>query len=78
MVRMPVKSYPLCSHCAQHVELETDYTDEQGHAVHEDCYVALLLTKCRIFASTGHSLLILNALAVPKNERQSLNQQRAC
>jgi len=30
----------LCAICDKPVELETSKTDEQGRAVHEECYVA--------------------------------------
>ena len=30
---------PNCSICNEQVELETANTDEDGKAVHEDCYV---------------------------------------
>ena len=31
---------PMCSVCQQPVALETAKTDEDGHAIHEDCYFA--------------------------------------
>ena len=30
---------PLCSLCNEPVELETSKTDENGNAIHEECYV---------------------------------------
>jgi hypothetical protein len=34
---------PMCSLCLQPVVLETAKTDEDGQAVHEDCYSAKIL-----------------------------------
>jgi len=31
---------PICSLCREPVRLEVAKTDEDGHAVHEDCYWA--------------------------------------
>ena len=31
--------FPICSLCNEPVEVETAKTDENGDAVHEDCYV---------------------------------------
>ena len=31
--------FPICALCNRPVELETAKTDEQGHPVHEQCYV---------------------------------------
>jgi len=33
---------PICSICQEAVSLEAANTDEDGHAVHEDCYWARL------------------------------------
>jgi hypothetical protein len=43
MPRIPRASYPVCPICSEHVELESANTDEKGNAVHEECYVSLLL-----------------------------------
>jgi hypothetical protein len=34
---------PKCSICNEPVELETGKTDEDGKAVHEDCYVLRMM-----------------------------------
>jgi len=36
------KTLPTCPVCNERVELETCKTDEHGHAIHEECYVAML------------------------------------
>ena len=36
---------PNCSICNEPVEVETAKTDENGKAVHEDCYVRILRLK---------------------------------
>jgi len=36
---------PICSLCNEPVEFETAKTDENGDAVHEDCYVVKLRPK---------------------------------
>lgn len=36
----PQLSLPICSICKKPVQLETSKTDEDGMAVHEDCYVS--------------------------------------
>ena len=36
---------PNCSICNEPVEVETAKTDENGKAVHEDCYVRVLRLK---------------------------------
>jgi hypothetical protein len=33
----------ICSICRQPVALENSKTDENGHAIHEDCYLQRLL-----------------------------------
>ena len=33
---------PLCSICGKPVDLETSKTDDDGQAVHEECYAASL------------------------------------
>jgi hypothetical protein len=35
----PLSSYPICPICALPVAIETSKTDENGRAVHEECYV---------------------------------------
>ena len=68
MAHVKTASYPICPLCTEHVEIETANTDEKGRAVHEDCYVAFILAQSRILASTGLSLLILRALAIPERQ----------
>ncbi len=34
-----VRSFPICPFCDEAVELETTKTNEDGKAVHEECYV---------------------------------------
>jgi hypothetical protein len=58
----------MCPVCSEPIDLETANTDEKGQAVHEDCYVALILAQWRILASTSRSLLILSALSTPERE----------
>jgi hypothetical protein len=36
---------PICSLCDEPVEIETAKTDENGDAVHEDCYVVKMRPK---------------------------------
>jgi len=36
--------FPTCSLCNEPVELETSKTDEDGKAVHEECYALKLRT----------------------------------
>jgi len=31
--------FPLCDICQEHAPLESCNADEQGHVVHEECYV---------------------------------------
>jgi hypothetical protein len=35
----PIPPFVVCSLCHKSVELESSKTDEQGKAVHEECYV---------------------------------------
>jgi hypothetical protein len=42
MASQPLPLSPLCSLCHKPVELKTSKTDENGHAVHEECYLAKL------------------------------------
>jgi hypothetical protein len=69
MAHVKTASYPICPLCTEHVEIETANTDEKGRAVHEDCYVALILAQSRILASTSLSLLVLRALTIPECQR---------
>jgi hypothetical protein len=39
----PLVSFPLCSICKKVVDLKTSKTDEDGCAVHEECYVSKLI-----------------------------------
>jgi hypothetical protein len=36
---------PLCAICRESVDLTVSKADEGGRAVHEECYVPMLLTK---------------------------------
>ena len=38
----------VCSICSRIIALETSNTDEQGHAVHEECYVRQTISQLRI------------------------------
>jgi hypothetical protein len=51
---MPYGSWsPQCAICKQSVNLEQSKTDENGSAVHEDCYVSLFIsTKPRLYDGT--------------------------
>ena len=53
---------PSCIICKQFVKLEQSKTDEHGRAVHEDCYVSLLVQR-------EHRSL---ARTEPKHERLSM------
>jgi hypothetical protein len=39
---------PMCSLCLQPVALESATTDEDGQAVHEDCYSARVLQHSQV------------------------------
>ena len=39
----PLRNVLICSICHQPVALENSKTDENGHAIHEDCYLQRLL-----------------------------------
>jgi hypothetical protein len=41
-----------CSFCKQPIRLETAKTDENGEAVHEDCYLQRLMA---LLQSRGHN-----------------------
>ena len=48
---------PQCSICKQSVNLEQSKTDENGSAVHEDCYVSLFIsTKPRLLTGRTGTL----------------------
>ena len=36
---------PICSFCNEPVEIETGKTDDNGNAIHEECYAATLRLK---------------------------------
>jgi hypothetical protein len=42
MPNVPDPSFPICPLCHQPVALENSKADENGRAVHEECYVANL------------------------------------
>jgi hypothetical protein len=65
MTHIPAASYPICPFCTKQVELEKANTDEKGQAVHEDCYVAHILGKRRIFKPLGRDRQIARAPATP-------------
>ena len=39
---------PICSVCKQPIRLETAKTDENGKAVHDDCYLQRLMSLLRV------------------------------
>jgi hypothetical protein len=41
----PKMRFPICSVCNGPVELEISKTDDQGKAVHEECYVVKVTAK---------------------------------
>ena len=55
---MPYGSWsPQCAICKQSVNLEQSKTDENGSAVHEDCYVSLFIsTKPRLLTGRTGTL----------------------
>ena len=57
MVHIQEIRHPTCPLCTEHVELETANTDEKGRAVHEDCYVGLILAQSRTIST--------NPMAIP-------------
>jgi len=40
-----ISEFPICSLCNEPVELETAKTDENGNAVHEECYALKMQPK---------------------------------
>ncbi len=42
---LPLPSLPICPICHKPVSIETSKTDENGHAVHEKCYVSQVVPK---------------------------------
>lgn len=44
---IPKASYLVCSLCSGHIELEGANTDDEGNAVHEECYVAHVIQQTR-------------------------------
>jgi hypothetical protein len=60
--------YPICSLCNELVELETTNTDENGKAVHEECYVAYVASRFRVMISTGHALSTLCSLRAQRDK----------
>jgi hypothetical protein len=40
MAHTPTASYPNCLLCSERIELESANYNENGKAVHEECYVA--------------------------------------
>ena len=44
--------YPKCSFCSEPVELESSKTDEDGQAMHEECYILKVRGKPAESAST--------------------------
>jgi hypothetical protein len=38
----PTRYSPICPRCSEPVRLEDAKTDEDGRAIHEDCYYAIL------------------------------------
>jgi hypothetical protein len=61
MAHVPKASYPICPLCYEHIEIETANTNEKGKAVHEECYVAHVISQCKTLISTEHALSILDS-----------------
>ncbi len=56
---LPLPSLPTCPICHKPVSIETSKTDENGHAVHEKCYVSQVVPKKHPKSATqclGHHL----------------------
>jgi len=48
-------STPLCPICNKPLQLETSKTDENGRAVHEECYIKRLLASLQDPPSPQHT-----------------------
>lgn len=63
-----------CSICGNFVALEFSKTDEQGTAVHEECYVgrtiALLEAQRRALQLSSRPLLVIDPLITPAFARE--------
>ncbi len=45
--------FPVCSLCNEPVEVETAKTDENGRAIHEECYVLKMLGQAKAARTRG-------------------------
>jgi hypothetical protein len=45
--------FPVCSLCNEPVEVETAKTDENGRAIHEECYVLKMLGQAKAPRTRG-------------------------
>jgi len=50
--RLPNTQVPTCYLCSKPVQLETAKTDEDGRAVHEECYLRKIRPKTELPDST--------------------------
>ena len=66
MAHISRASYLICPFCSEPVELETANTDQNGRAVHENCYVAYIASQGRILLSTSRGLSILRSLTLAR------------
>jgi hypothetical protein len=51
----PLRNVLICSFCQQPVAVETSKTDENGRAIHEDCYIQHLLASLHAPPSPQHA-----------------------
>jgi hypothetical protein len=50
-----VLRFPICSICNEPVEINTAKTDEYGKAIHEECYVLILIRRCASSPNSPYS-----------------------
>ena len=50
--------FPLCSLCNEAVELETSKADEDGKAIHEECYLVKVSGKTGVMANRSRFITV--------------------
>src|SRR5437660_1338987 len=70
--------FPLCSLCNEAVELETSKADEDGKAIHEECYVVKASGKTGVMANTSRFITVSQSVGDFFNTLSTLPRLLRC
>ncbi len=62
MADIGTTTYLICALCNEHVVMEAANTNENGKAVHEECYVAYISSRYHSLITIEHALSIVRGV----------------